>query len=64
MDHLCANDPEARRRRCTFGLGASTRRSGGARVIAGATDLFPAAGERRLAGDFVDIADLAEIGGF
>ncbi len=39
-------------------------RAGGARVIAGATDHFPAAGERPLAGDFVDIADLAEIIGF
>jgi CO/xanthine dehydrogenase FAD-binding subunit len=37
--------------------------AGGARVIAGATDLFPAAGERPLQGDFVDITGIPKLRG-
>jgi len=37
--------------------------AGGARVIAGATDIFPAAGERPLTGDYVDLSKLASLRG-
>ena len=37
--------------------------AGGARAIAGGTDLYPAAGERRLQGDFVDITGIPELRG-
>ena len=37
--------------------------AGGARVIAGATDIFPAAGERPLSGDYVDLSNMAELRG-
>jgi CO/xanthine dehydrogenase FAD-binding subunit len=37
--------------------------AGGARVIAGATDIFPAAGERPLSGDYVDLSNMAALRG-
>jgi len=37
--------------------------NGGARVIAGATDIFPNAGERPLAGDLVDLTNIAALRG-
>ena len=37
--------------------------AGGARAIAGGTDLYPAAGERPLQGDFVDITGIPELRG-
>lgn len=36
---------------------------GSARVMAGATDIYPAAGERPLEGDFVDVSSLAALRG-
>ena len=32
---------------------------GGARIIAGATDIFPGAGERPLHGDYVDVSNIS-----
>jgi CO/xanthine dehydrogenase FAD-binding subunit len=37
--------------------------AGGARVLAGATDIFPAAGERPLSGDYVDLSNMAVLRG-
>jgi CO/xanthine dehydrogenase FAD-binding subunit len=37
--------------------------AGGARVLAGATDIFPAAGERPLAGGYVDVSHLDSLRG-
>lgn len=37
--------------------------AGGARVMAGATDIFPAAGERPLQGDYVDLSAIASLRG-
>ena len=37
--------------------------SRGARVMAGATDIFPAAGERPLSGDYVDLSSMASLRG-
>ena len=37
--------------------------AGGARVLAGATDIFPAAGERPLSGDYVDLSKMAALRG-
>ena len=37
--------------------------AGGARVMAGATDIFPAAGERPLSGDYVDLSSMASLRG-
>ena len=37
--------------------------AGGARVLAGATDIFPAAGERPLSGDYVDLSNMASLRG-
>jgi CO/xanthine dehydrogenase FAD-binding subunit len=37
--------------------------AGGARVLAGATDILPAAGERPLSGDYVDLSNMASLRG-
>jgi CO/xanthine dehydrogenase FAD-binding subunit len=37
--------------------------AGGARVIAGATDVYPTAGERPLRGDFVDVTNIPDLRG-
>jgi CO/xanthine dehydrogenase FAD-binding subunit len=37
--------------------------AGGARVMAGATDIFPAAGERPLSGDYIDVSNLHSLRG-
>jgi len=37
--------------------------AGGARVLAGATDIFPAAGEQPLSGDWVDLSNMASLRG-
>ena len=37
--------------------------AGGARVMAGATDIFPAAGERPLFGDYIDVSNLHSLRG-
>jgi CO/xanthine dehydrogenase FAD-binding subunit len=36
---------------------------GGARIIAGATDIFPSAGERPLHGDYVDVSNISALRG-